>query len=85
MGMHGTFEQLRAAHPGKWLLIRTDGPEAQTGTLLFVDKDHDRVGEAMLRQPKEPKGKRPLYITYSFTGDEDQQPAIVTPFPADLW
>lgn len=65
--MHGTFEQLRAAHPGKWLLIRTDGREAQTGILLFVHEDPNRVGEEMLRQPKEPKGKRPLYITYSET------------------
>lgn len=75
-GMHGTFDELREAHPGKWLLIRTDGPEEQTGTLLFADKDHDRVGEEMLRQPKELDKERPLYITWSIP-DDDELPAFV--------
>lgn len=83
--MHGTFEQLRAAHPGKWLLILTDGSEAHTGTLLFVHEDHDSVGEELLRQPDDQDEDRPLYVTYSFTGEDDQQATIVTPFPADLW
>ena len=74
--VHGTFEQLRAAHPGKWLLIRTDGRDSGTGTLLFVHEDPDRVGEELLRQPKEPNKERPLYTTYSWTG-EDKELAFV--------
>jgi len=59
--MHGTFEQLRAAHPGKWLLIRTDGPKEQTGTLLFVHEDPDKVDDEMLRQPRDQDKEQPLY------------------------
>ena len=80
--MHGTFDELRAVHPGKWLLIRTDGPEAQTGTLLFAHKDHDPVGEALLRQPEELDKEQPLYVTYAFIGKEGEEAAVVTPFPA---
>ncbi len=69
--MRGTFEELRAAHPGKWLLIRTDGKEAQTGTLLFADQDPDRVGEEMLRQSEEQNKEQPLYITWSIPDDSD--------------
>jgi hypothetical protein len=69
--MRGTFEELRAAHPGKWLLIRTDGKEAQTGTLIFADKDPDRVGEEMLRQSEEQNKEQPLYITWSIPDDRD--------------
>jgi hypothetical protein len=69
--MRGTFEELRAAHPGKWLLIRTDGKEAQTGTLLVADKDPDRVGEEMLRQSEEQNKEQPLYITWSIPDDRD--------------
>ena len=83
--MHGTFDELREAHPGQWLLIRTDGRDSGTGTLLFVDKDPDRVDEALLQQPNDSGKKQPLYTTYSFTEEDDQQAAIVTPFPNDLW
>lgn len=74
--MHGTFEELGATHPGKWLLIRTDGPDEQTGTLLFADEDYKLVGEKMRRQPKEADKERPLYITWSIP-DDDVLPAFV--------
>ena len=80
--MHGTFEQLRAAHPGKWLLIRTDGPEARTGTLLFVHEDPNKVDGEMLRQPEELDKEQPLYVTWSF-GEDGEQPAVVSRFPAN--
>ncbi len=63
--MRGNVEGLRAAYPEEWVLIRTDGKEAQTGTLLFADKDADRVGEEVLRQSEERDREQPLYITWS--------------------
>jgi hypothetical protein len=74
--MRRTFEELRAAHRGKWLLIRTDGKEAQTCTLHFADKDPDRVGEEMLRQSEERDREQPLYITWSIP-DDRELPAFI--------
>lgn len=75
--MHGTFDELREAHPGKWLLIRTDGREAETGTLLFVHEDPKRVGKAMVDEPdKELDKERPLYITWSIP-DDSELPAFI--------
>jgi hypothetical protein len=63
--MRGTFEDLRAAHRGEWLLIRTDGKEAQTGTLLFADKDSnttlDLDEERVLFRPRIADRERPPY------------------------
>ncbi len=70
--MHGTFERLRAAHPGKWLLIRKDDRDSETGTLIFAHEDSDRVGEELLRQPKEEDKERPLYTTYSWTKEDEE-------------
>lgn len=64
--MKGTFEELRAAHPGRWLLIRAGGPEDDTGVLLFADEDGDRVSRETNRAPNGAQDmERPLYITYS--------------------
>lgn len=64
--MRGTTEQLRNQNPGKWLLIRLDGPEAETGTLLAADKDPQRVEEEMgKRFRSRDMAGRPLYVTYS--------------------
>lgn len=69
--MHGTFEELRAAHPGKWLLIRTDGREAETGTLLFVHEDPKRVGKALVDEPRaDLDNERLLYTTHSFAPED---------------
>ncbi|MBA2691661.1 MAG: hypothetical protein H0U65_04090 [Rubrobacter sp.] len=76
--MHGTFEELRAAHPGKWLLIRTDGREADTGTLLFVHEDPKIVGRALVDEPRTELDKtQPLYTTYSFTLEDDELSVIL--------
>jgi hypothetical protein len=82
--MHGTFEQLRAGHPGKWLLIRTDSPKSKTGALLFAHEDPYRVDEEMLRQPKDQDKERPLYVTWSVPEDGDLPAFAISPFPADL-
>lgn len=68
--MHGTFDELREAHPGTWLLILLDHRESDSGTLLFVHENHKRVGEEMLRQPRELDKDRPLYLTYSETEED---------------
>lgn len=73
--MHGTFEELREAHPGKWLLIRTDGREAETGTLLFVHEDPKVVGRALVDEPDD-GGERPLYITWAIP-DDSELPAFI--------
>jgi hypothetical protein len=75
--MHGTFEDLRAAHPGKWLLIRTDGREAETGTLLFVHEDPKVVGRALVNESRADHDKeRSLYTTWSIP-DDDDLPAFI--------
>jgi hypothetical protein len=75
--MHGTFDELREAHPGKWLLIRTDGREADTGTLLFVHEDPKIVGRALVDEPDGGNGEeRPLYITWSIP-DDSELPAFI--------
>ena len=64
--MQGTFEQLREQNPGKWLLIRLDGPEAETGTVLAADEDPEGIDLELARHAR--KGgtlSRPLYVTYS--------------------
>lgn len=45
--MHGALEQLRDQHPGKWLLIRLDGPEAETGTVLAAHENAEVVDEKL--------------------------------------
>ncbi|CAN5680764.1 MAG: hypothetical protein M3494_13205 [Actinomycetota bacterium] len=70
--MHDTFDELREAYPGKWLLIRTDGTEAETGTLLFVHEDPKVVGKALVDEPdRELDKERPLYTTYSFAPEDE--------------
>ena len=64
--MQGTFEQLREQNPGKWLLIRLDSPEAETGTLLAAAEDPERIDVELVSYAR--KGgslSRPLYVTYS--------------------
>ena len=58
------------------LLIRTDGKEAHTGTLLFADKDAGRVGEEMLRQSEVRDREQPLHITWSVP-DDLELPAFI--------
>jgi hypothetical protein len=75
--MHGTFDELREAYPGKWLLIRTDGAEAETGTLLFVHEDPKVVGKALVDEPDgDNGGERQLYITWSIP-DDSELPAFI--------
>jgi len=64
--MHGTLEQLRDRHPGKWLLIRLDGSEAEEGTLLAADKDPERVDRELEKYSRQKLiHPGPLYVTYS--------------------
>jgi hypothetical protein len=64
--MHGTLEQLRDRHPGKWLLIQLDGSEAEEGTLLAANEDPEVVdGELEKRFEPETSLQTPLYVTYS--------------------
>jgi hypothetical protein len=70
--MHGTLEQLRDRYPGKWLLIRLDGSEAEEGTVLAADKDPERVDRELEKYSRlklvHPK---PLYVTYSLPEGQD--------------
>ena len=64
--MRGTFEELREQNPGKWLLIRLDGPEAEAGTLLAAHENSDVVEDEMdKRFDLESSRVRPLYITFA--------------------
>jgi hypothetical protein len=70
--MHGTLEQLRDRHPGKWLLIELDGSEAEEGTLLAAHEDPELVDEELEKYSQlkiiHPK---PLYVTYSIPEGQD--------------
>jgi hypothetical protein len=70
--MHGTLEQLRDRHPGKWLLIQLDGSEAEEGTLLAAHEDPEVVDRELERhfQP-EMSSQTPLYVTYSVPEGQD--------------
>ncbi len=74
--MRGTFGELRDARPGRWLLIRTDGPEAETGTLLFVHEDPKRVGKALVDEPDGDNGAKSAPFTWSIP-DDDELPAFI--------
>lgn len=70
--MRGTLEHLRELNPGKWLLIRLDGPGAETGTLLAADEDPDVVsGELERHFVLETSRVYPLYVTYSVREGQD--------------
>jgi hypothetical protein len=64
--MRGTAEQLREGNPGKWLLIRLDGPEAEAGELVAAHEDPEGIDRELAMQAR--KGgtlSRPLYVTFS--------------------
>jgi hypothetical protein len=70
--MHGTLDQLRDRYPGKWLLIRLDGSDAEEGTLLaahndpeHVDRELEKYSRLKLIHPE------PLYLTYSLPEGEE--------------
>ena len=65
--MHGTLDQLRDRYPGKWLLIRLDGSDAEEGTLLAAHKDPKRVDGELAKQSRlKLAHPQPLYVTYSW-------------------
>lgn len=69
--MHGTLEQLRERNPGMWLLIRLDGPEEETGTVIAANNDAERIeAEMSKRFRSRDMAGRPLYITYSSIENE---------------
>ncbi len=71
--MRGTAEQLRERHPGKWLLIRLDGPETESGELVAADKDPAMLDELVMGDSDR---SRPLYLTYSIPeGDPPSRPS----------
>ena len=64
--MHGTLEQLRDRHPGKWLLIQLDGSEAEEGTVLAAYKNPELVDKELERYSRlKMIHRKPLYVTYS--------------------
>jgi hypothetical protein len=64
--MHGTLDQLRDRYPGRWLLIRLDGSDAEEGTLLAAYKDPERVERELEKQSRlKLTHPQPLYVTYS--------------------
>ena len=64
--MRGTLEQLRDLHPGKWLLIQLDEPEAEEGTVLAAHEDPELVDKELERYSQlKTTYRRPLYVTYS--------------------
>ena len=70
--MHGTLEQLRDRHPGKWLLIQLDESEAEEGTLLAAHEDPEVVDRELERRFQPKKSRRmPLYVTYSVPEGQD--------------
>lgn len=70
--MHGTLDQLRSANPGKWLLIRLDGPDADTGKVLFAHESEDAL-DAELENWSYPRSveEGPLYLTYALAEGEE--------------
>ncbi len=69
--MHDTLEQLRERNPGKWLLIRLDGPEGETGTVIAANKSAERIEAEMGKRFRSvDMAGRPLYVTYSSPKDE---------------
>jgi hypothetical protein len=70
--MHGTLEQLRSRHPGKWFLIQLDGSKAEEGTVLVAHEEPEVVDKELERrfQPKMSR-RKPLYVTYSVPEDQD--------------
>ncbi len=70
--MSGTIEQLRERNQGKWLLIRLDGPEAETGALLAAHEEPESV-DKQLQQHFELKTSRirPLYVTFAIPEGQD--------------
>jgi hypothetical protein len=70
--MHGTLEQLRNRYPGKWLLIRLDGSDAEEGTVLAADKDPERVDRELEKYSRlKLIHPEPLYLTYSLPEGEE--------------
>jgi gag-polyprotein putative aspartyl protease len=64
--MHGTLEELRNHHPGKWLLIELDDSEAEEGTILVAHQDPEMVDKEMEKVSQLKMIRRkPLYMTYS--------------------
>ena len=73
--MNGTLEHLRERHPGEWLLIRLDGPEAETGTVLAANEDPEVIDRELVSQAR--KGgtrSRPLYVTFSVREGQELPP-----------
>ncbi len=73
--MQGTFEQLREQNPGRWLLIRLDGPEAESGELLAAEEDPERIDRELVTHAH--KGgtlSRPLYVTFSVREGQELPP-----------
>lgn len=70
--MHGTLEQLRDRDPGKWLLIRLDGPEAEEGTVLAAHEESKAMDAELDRRPyPQNMADGPLYLTYSIPEGEE--------------
>jgi hypothetical protein len=64
--MHGTLEELRNRHPGKWLLIQLDDSEADEGTVLAVHDGPELVDRKLMKYSQlKMIHRKPLYVTYS--------------------
>ncbi len=67
-----SLEQLRAENPGKWLLVRLEGPEAETGTLIAAQEEPALIEMEMEKRFRSRDfGGRPLYVTYAIPEGEE--------------
>ena len=74
--MHGTLEELRDSHPGKWLLIQLDDSEAEEGTVLAAHEDPETVDKELEKYSQlKMIHRKPLYVTYSIP-EGQQLPAF---------
>jgi len=63
---------LRDRYPGKWLLIRLDGSDAEEGTLLAAHKDPEHVDRELEKYSRlKLIHPEPLYLTYSLSEGEE--------------
>jgi hypothetical protein len=70
--MHGTLDQLRDHYPGKWLLIRLDGSDAEEGTVVAAHEDPERVDRELEKYSRlKLIHPEPLYLTYSLPEGEE--------------
>lgn len=70
--MSKSLEQLRELHPGKWVLIRLDAPDAETGIVLAADEKPEVVGRELENYARTKTSRVcPPYVTYAIPEGEE--------------